>query len=103
MVYPVLTNEEMTTESQRYVSSGMEEMPSLNKPVQRLGVESLPLDLLCSGPVTHSGEILTTGIRKLYIVVLFVVKMPPSMSNVFILLFQDMYRATLQGIDYKLP
>jgi hypothetical protein len=36
----------------------MEEMPSLNKPVQRLKI--LPLDLPYSGPVTHSGEILTT-------------------------------------------
>jgi len=39
----------------------MEEMPSLNVPVQRLKVAILPLDLPCSGPVTHSGEILTTG------------------------------------------
>jgi len=39
----------------------MEEMPSLNMPVQRLTVIILPLDLACSGPVTHSGEILTTG------------------------------------------
>jgi len=38
----------------------MEEMPSLNKPAQRLKVAILPLDLSCSGPVTHSGEILTT-------------------------------------------
>jgi hypothetical protein len=38
----------------------MEEMPSLNMPVQRLKVAILPLDLPCSGPVTHSGEILTT-------------------------------------------
>jgi len=30
-------------------------------PVQRLKVEILPLDLPCSGPVTNSGEILTTG------------------------------------------
>src|SRR5215469_2724703 len=36
-------------------------MPSLNKPVQRLKVATLPLDLPCSGPVTHSGEISTTG------------------------------------------
>ena len=36
-------------------------MPSLNTPVQRLKVAMLPLDLPCSGPVTHSGEILTTG------------------------------------------
>jgi len=43
------------------VSLGMEEMPSLNKPVQRIKVAILPLDLPCSGPVTHSGEILTTG------------------------------------------
>jgi hypothetical protein len=39
----------------------MEEMPSLDMPVQRLKVAILPLDLPCSGPVTHSGEILTTG------------------------------------------
>jgi hypothetical protein len=39
----------------------MEEMPSLNMPVQKLKVAILPLDLLCSGSVTHSGEILTTG------------------------------------------
>jgi hypothetical protein len=37
----------------------MEEMPSLNMPVQRLKVAILPLDLPCSGPLTHSGEILT--------------------------------------------
>ena len=36
-------------------------MPSINMPVQRLKVTILPLDLPCSGPVTHSGEILTTG------------------------------------------
>jgi hypothetical protein len=30
-------------------------------PVQRLKIATLPLDLPCSGPVTHSGEILTTG------------------------------------------
>jgi len=30
-------------------------------PVQRLKVTFLLLDLHCSGPVTHSGEILTTG------------------------------------------
>jgi len=34
-------------------------MPSLNMTVQRLKVAILPLDLPCSGPVTHSGEILT--------------------------------------------
>jgi len=39
----------------------MEEMPSLNTPVQRLKVAILPLDLPCSGPITHSGEILPTG------------------------------------------
>jgi len=39
----------------------MEEMPSLNMLVQRLEVAILPLDLPCSGPITHSGEILTTG------------------------------------------
>ena len=43
------------------VAVGMEEMPSLNMPVQSLKVAILPLDLPCSGPVTHSREILTTG------------------------------------------
>jgi hypothetical protein len=32
---------------------------SLNMPVQRLKVAILPLDWTCSGPVTHSGKILT--------------------------------------------
>ena len=36
-------------------------MPSLNTPVQRLKVAILPLDLPCSGTVSHSGEILNTG------------------------------------------
>ena len=36
-------------------------MPSLNTPVQRLKVAILPLDVPCSGTVTHSREILTTG------------------------------------------
>jgi len=39
----------------------MEEMPSLNITVHRLNVAIQPLDLPCCGPVTHSGEILTTG------------------------------------------
>jgi hypothetical protein len=39
----------------------MDEMPSLNMSVQRLTVAILPLDLPCTGSVTHSGEILTTG------------------------------------------
>jgi len=39
----------------------MEEMPSLNMQVQRLEAAILPLDLTCSGPITHSEEILTTG------------------------------------------
>ena len=34
---------------------------TLNTSVQRLKVAIPPLDLPCSGPVTHSGEILTTG------------------------------------------
>jgi len=42
------------------VSPRMEEMPPPNMPVQRLKVAILPLDLPCSGPVTHSGEILTS-------------------------------------------
>ena len=43
------------------VSLRMDEMPSQNVPVQRLKVTILPLDVPCPGPVTHSGEILTTG------------------------------------------
>ena len=43
------------------VSPAMEEMPSLNMPVHILKVAILPLDLPCSGPVTYSGKILTTG------------------------------------------
>jgi hypothetical protein len=39
----------------------MKEMPSHNKPVQRPKVAILPLDLPCSGLVTHSREFLTTG------------------------------------------
>jgi hypothetical protein len=39
----------------------MEEMSSLNMLVQRLKVTILPLDLPCSGPVSHSGELITTG------------------------------------------
>jgi hypothetical protein len=51
----------------------MEEMSSLNTPVQRLKVATLPLDSPCLGPVTlpldspclgpviHLGEILTAG------------------------------------------
>jgi len=39
----------------------MEEMPSLNMPLQRRKVAILPLDLPCSGPATHLGESLTTG------------------------------------------
>jgi len=39
----------------------MKEMPSQNIPVQRLKVTILPLELTCSGLVTHSGEFLTTG------------------------------------------
>jgi len=45
VVYPVLTNEEMTSHSGITVSPGMEEMPSLNMPVQRLKAAILPLDL----------------------------------------------------------
>jgi hypothetical protein len=39
----------------------MEEMPSLNMPVQRLRLAILSLDLPCSGTVTHSEDVLTTG------------------------------------------
>ena len=38
-------------------SPSFEEISSLNMPVQRLKVAILPLDIPCSGPVTHSGEI----------------------------------------------
>jgi hypothetical protein len=38
----------------------MEEMSSQNMPVQRLKVATLPLDLPCSGLVTHSGDISIT-------------------------------------------
>jgi hypothetical protein len=53
----------------------MEEMPSPNMPVHRLKVAVLPLDLPCSGPVTHSEEILTTGKShgKLFIIVIIIV------------------------------
>jgi len=44
----------------------MEEMPSLNMPVQSLKAAILPLDLPRSGPVTHSGDILTTGKSQKY-------------------------------------
>jgi len=43
------------------VSPGVEEMPSLNMPVQKLKVAILPLVFPCHGPVIHSGEISTTG------------------------------------------
>ena len=38
-----------------------EGMPSQNTTVRRLKIAVLPLDLPCSGLVTHSGEILNTG------------------------------------------
>jgi len=62
VVYPVLTSEEMTTDHSGITSSsGIEKMPALNMPVQRLKAAILPLHLPCSEPVTHSVEILTTG------------------------------------------
>jgi hypothetical protein len=39
----------------------VEEMLSQSTPVQRLKIAILPLDLPCSGPVTHSGDISITG------------------------------------------
>jgi len=39
----------------------VQEMPSQNMPVQRLKAAILPLDLPCSGLVTRSREIQTTG------------------------------------------
>jgi hypothetical protein len=41
-------------------SSGVEEIPPRNMPVQRLKVVIPPLELPCSGFETRSGEILTT-------------------------------------------
>jgi hypothetical protein len=34
----------------------MEETPSQNTPVQKVKAATLPQDLSCSGPVTHSGD-----------------------------------------------
>jgi hypothetical protein len=39
----------------------MEEIPFQSTPVQRLKAAILPLDLACSGSVTHLGDILITG------------------------------------------
>jgi len=39
----------------------MEDMPSLNMQAQRPKLAILPLDLTYSGPIAHSGEVLTTG------------------------------------------
>jgi hypothetical protein len=62
MVYPVPTKKAMTTgHSSITVSLGMEEMPSQSAPVQRLKVAILPLNLTCSGPITHSWDISITG------------------------------------------
>ena len=58
----LLTNEEMTTDSQRYncfTRNGGNAIPKHAGPEAKVAI--LPLDLPCSGPVTHSGEILTTG------------------------------------------
>ena len=45
--------------------SGMDEIPSQNMTVQRLGwVAVLAFDLPSAGLVTNSGEILTTGSHK---------------------------------------
>jgi len=62
----------------------MEEMPSLNMPVQRLKVAILPLDVPCSGLVTHSGEILTTGKSLKGVIDLSKLRNPSRVtSNVF--------------------
>jgi len=61
VVYPVLTNEEMTIESQRYnccTRNGGNSIPKHAGPEAEV---SKPLDLPCLGPVTHSREVLTTG------------------------------------------
>jgi len=47
--------------SLEFYHDSLEEIPSQNMPVQRLKVAILPPDLPCSGPVTLSEEILTTG------------------------------------------
>jgi hypothetical protein len=39
----------------------MQEMPPQNMSVHRIKAAVLPLDLSCSGLLTHSGEILTNG------------------------------------------
>jgi len=60
--YPVLTNEEMTNESQRYncfVGNGGNAIPKHADPEAK--GNNPTTGLTCSGPVTHSGEILTTG------------------------------------------
>jgi hypothetical protein len=62
VVYSVPINEAITTESQRYncfIRNGGNATPST--PVQRLKVAIQPLDSPCSGSVTHSGDISTTG------------------------------------------
>jgi len=60
MVYPVITNEEMTTESQRYTCftrNGGNAIPKHAGPEAKGSNPTTGLTLL----VTHSGEILTTG------------------------------------------
>jgi len=42
--------------SSETLSTGMEQMPSVSMPVQRLKVAILPLDLPRFGPVTHFGK-----------------------------------------------
>ena len=62
MVYPVLKNEEMATESQQYICFTRNGGNAIPKHAGgELKVAILPLDLPCSGPVTHSGEISITG------------------------------------------
>jgi hypothetical protein len=52
----------VVAKSQQYnVSSGMEEVPPQNMPIQRLKAAVIQLDIACSGQVNHSVEILTTG------------------------------------------
>jgi hypothetical protein len=62
MVYPVLTNEKTTTESQRYncfTRNGGKSIPKHAGPEAKCSNPTTGLTLLC--PVTHSREILTTG------------------------------------------
>jgi len=62
VVYPVPTNKAMTKESQRYnrfIRHGGNVISKHICPEDNVAI--LPLNSSCSGFVTHTGEILTTG------------------------------------------